>query len=86
MKIKSLIKIMTLPETNKYIHDHPQWRLPSINEAKELHTEHRSFWTSEMTEDRHAVWNQDLQDVVPSHWNFKQNVALISNISDGILK
>jgi hypothetical protein len=82
MKTKDLIKIMTFPEVNEYIENHPQWRLPTIREASSIEptsTEHRQFWTSETTGDRRAVWNKDIQEVVPSHWNFKQNVLLISN-------
>jgi hypothetical protein len=64
---------------SEYIEKHPQWRLPTIEEASSIvDDEERQFWTSEKIGDRLAVWdNKREKGVIPSHWNFKQHVILI---------
>lgn len=81
-KTKSLVRMMTYPETQHYCDEHPQWKIPNFIEAQAIDgdkCQYMLFWISDTLHNRNLVYNKKNQCIRDNHPLFKNYVVLIDN-------
>ena len=79
-QVKNLVKTMTLAEVNKYVADHPEWKIPNTEEAigadKDF-VDWDAFWISDKIGNRVVIYNHRKQAFYVTHPSFKHSVVLV---------
>lgn len=76
MKVKQLVKRMIWHEMENYIYEHPQYRLPTFAEAKNLERiELNGYWVQDTVDDRKGICENG--KLAAAHPLFKQHVVLL---------
>ncbi len=79
-KIKSLVKLMTKHEITTYILNHPEWKMPTADEAEALDIEDidwDKFRVDEELGGHDVVYNKRMQCYRTTHPQFKHQCVLI---------
>lgn len=83
-RTKDLALTMSWEKAQKYVDDHPKWRMPTFEEALLMESMHGHFWVSDIKEGEeeshcHMCIDKDKDTLWSCNKSFAQPVALIDS-------